>query len=94
MLLDRFTVRSSNQTSGHEIDGPDWYAFYTRHQHEKNLARSLGGKGFEVFLSLYTAVHSLERSGTRNCLCHCFLVISSCGIDRSPGPRSSQPQKY
>jgi len=38
MLLDRFTVRSSNQASGHEIDGPDWYAFYTRHQHEKNLA--------------------------------------------------------
>jgi hypothetical protein len=43
MLLDRFTVRSSNQTSGHEVDtGPDWYALYTRHQHEKNLARSLG----------------------------------------------------
>ena len=56
-------MRSSNQTSGHEIDGPNWYAFYARHQHEKNLARSLGGKGFEVFLPLYTAVH---RSKGRN----------------------------
>jgi len=34
-----------------------WYALYTRHQHEKNVARSLSGKGFEVFLPLYTAVH-------------------------------------
>lgn len=69
MLLDRFTARSSKQTSGYEIDtGRDWYALYTCHQHEKNLARSLGGKSFEVFLPLYTAVHSLERSGTRNCL--------------------------
>ena len=35
---------------------PDWYALYTRHQHEKNVERSLSGKGFEVFLPLYTAV--------------------------------------
>jgi len=51
-------VRSSDQNSVLEIDtGPDWYALYTRHQHEKNVARSLSGKGFEVFLPLYTAVH-------------------------------------
>ena len=51
-------MRSSDQNSGHEIDtGPDWYALYTRHQHEKNVARSLSCKGLEVFLPLYTAVH-------------------------------------
>lgn len=35
----------------------DWYALYTRHQHEKIVARVLGSKGIEVFLPLYTAVH-------------------------------------
>jgi transcription antitermination factor NusG len=34
-----------------------WYAIHTRHQHEKNVARGLEGKGFEVFLPLYTAIH-------------------------------------
>jgi transcription antitermination factor NusG len=41
--------------------GPDsdtgWYAIYTRHQHEKNVARVLAGKEVEVFLPLYIAVH-------------------------------------
>src|SRR5690348_668554 len=37
--------------------GAGWYALYTRHQHEKNVARALAGKEFEVFLPLYTAVH-------------------------------------
>ena len=34
-----------------------WYALYTRHQHEKQVARVLAGKGLEVFLPLYTSVH-------------------------------------
>lgn len=34
-----------------------WYALYTRHQHEKTVARVLQGKGFGVFLPLYTAAH-------------------------------------
>ena len=36
---------------------PPWYALCTRHQHEKTVARSLTGKGFEVFLPLYRALH-------------------------------------
>jgi transcription antitermination factor NusG len=36
--------------------GP-WYALYTRHQYEKIVATALSGKGFEVFLPLYSAVH-------------------------------------
>ena len=34
-----------------------WYALYTRHQHEKTVAGMLAGKGFEVFLPLYSAAH-------------------------------------
>jgi hypothetical protein len=29
-----------------------WHALYTRHQHEKTVARLLIGKGFETFLPL------------------------------------------
>ena len=35
----------------------DWYAIYTRHQHEKTVARILTSKGFETLLPLYSAVH-------------------------------------
>jgi transcription antitermination factor NusG len=34
----------------------DWYAIYTRHQHEKTVAESLSNHGMEVFLPTYTAV--------------------------------------
>ena len=33
----------------------DWYALYTRHHHEKSVARVLTAKGFTVFLPLYSA---------------------------------------
>jgi transcription antitermination factor NusG len=32
-----------------------WHVLYTRHQHEKVVARALSDKGFEVFLPLYSA---------------------------------------
>lgn len=31
----------------------DWWALYTRHQHEKAVATMLSAKGFDVFLPLY-----------------------------------------
>jgi transcription antitermination factor NusG len=34
-----------------------WHAVYTRHQHEKTVARLLSGKGLETFLPLYATVH-------------------------------------
>lgn len=34
-----------------------WYALYTRHQHEKCVAGTLTGRGFEIFLPLYNALH-------------------------------------
>lgn len=32
-----------------------WYALYTRHHHEKSIARTLTAKGFTVFLPVYAA---------------------------------------
>ena len=55
----------------------DWYALYTRYQHEKNVALSLSDKGFEVFLPLYTAVHRWKDRDKRLSLplfpCYIFL---------------------
>jgi|SRR5579862_4147127 transcription antitermination factor NusG len=34
-----------------------WYAVHTRHQHEKMVATTLLGKGFDVFLPTYGAIH-------------------------------------
>ena len=41
--------------SGPNVDS-DWWALYTRHQHEKVVADMLMAKGFEVFLPLYESV--------------------------------------
>src|ERR1700728_891178 len=34
----------------------DWYAIYTRHQHEKAIAKSLSSAGIEVFVPTYDTV--------------------------------------
>ncbi len=34
-------------------ESSDWWAIYTRHQHEKTVATMLSAKGFDVFLPLY-----------------------------------------
>lgn len=46
-----------NPRSARSTDSAEWYAIYTRHQHERSVAHILSTKGFEVFLPLYTAVH-------------------------------------
>jgi transcription antitermination factor NusG len=33
-----------------------WYALYVRHQHENTVAKSLSGRGFEVFLPVYEEI--------------------------------------
>src|ERR1700680_2192033 len=45
MDAERDTM-SCNSTSA-------WYALYTKHQHEKTIARILSIKGFETLLPLY-----------------------------------------
>ena len=37
-------------------DETDWWALYTRHQHEKVVADMLAMKGFEVFLPLFESL--------------------------------------
>ncbi len=37
---------------------PSWYALYTKHQHEKTVARNLTSKGFEIFLPLYATIRN------------------------------------
>lgn len=34
----------------------EWYAVYTRHQHERTVAENLAGRGLEVFLPVYEAL--------------------------------------
>jgi transcription antitermination factor NusG len=50
------SILACHPMSSHE-GGPDWYALYTRHQHEKVVDRILSSKGFETFLPVYKAVH-------------------------------------
>ena len=38
-------------------EGGNWYALYTRHQHERVVSQSLGNKGFSAFLPMYAAAH-------------------------------------
>ncbi len=40
-----------------EARSSPWHAIYTRHQHEKAVARMLANKGFQVFLPLYRGSH-------------------------------------
>jgi transcription antitermination factor NusG len=37
-------------------ESSDWWALYTRHQHEKAVAEMLSAKEFEVFLPLYESI--------------------------------------
>lgn len=57
--------------------GSLWYAVYTRHQHEKTVARLLIGKGIETFLPLYATVHRWKNGVKQLSLplfpCYVFL---------------------
>ncbi len=50
------SIRANSQDD-HFDSRISWYAIYTRHQHEKTVARILTSKGFETLLPLYSAVH-------------------------------------
>jgi transcription antitermination factor NusG len=39
--------------AGQNRDDSEWWALYTRHQHEKSVADMLSAKGFEVFFPVY-----------------------------------------
>src|SRR2546430_13565952 len=48
---------STDSHASHLDSQLDWYAIYTRHQHEKTVAGILASKGFETLLPLYSAAH-------------------------------------
>jgi transcription antitermination factor NusG len=51
--LDVWKDKMTNISTAEELE---WNAIYTRHQHEKSVAQSLTGRGFETFLPTYTTV--------------------------------------
>lgn len=69
-----------------------WYAVYTKHQHEKTASAYLRGRGFEVFLPLYKAVHRWKDRNQTVQLplfpCYVFLragLTDRADILRTPG---------
>lgn len=63
--------------------GVSWWALYTRHQHERSVARVLSIKGFEIFLPTY---NSLRRWKDRSKLLSlplfpCYVLVRG-GLDR------------
>lgn len=60
-----------------------WYAIYTRHQHEKTVARILTSKGFETLLPLYrTARRWKDRTKLLSLpLFPCYVFLKG-GLDR------------
>lgn len=64
-------------------DPANWWALYTRHQHEKVVAEMLSSKGFEVFLPLYESTRRWKdrRKILSLPLFPCYLFVRG-GLDR------------
>src|SRR5690349_17809714 len=64
-------------------DSPNWYAIFTRHQHEKSVAIALSYKKYEVFLPLYRSVRQWQDRAKQLCfpLFPCYVFIRE-GMDR------------
>jgi transcription antitermination factor NusG len=58
--------------------GSNWYALYTRHQHERVVAHHLERIGLEVFLPLYREVHQWKdrRKSVVLPLFPCYVLFS------------------
>jgi len=61
----------------------EWWAIYTRHQHEKTVEEILRAKGFEVFLPLYESVRKWKdrRKLLSLPLFPCYVFVRG-GLDR------------
>jgi len=61
----------------------DWWALYTRHQHEKTVTEMLSAKGFEVFLPLYGSVRRWKDRSKKITLplFPCYVFVRG-GLDR------------
>jgi len=68
---------TQSDPSQENLGRADWYAIYTRHQHEKTVAESLSKHGVEVFFPTYGAVRQW-KDRTKHLLlplfpCYVFL---------------------
>jgi transcription antitermination factor NusG len=65
------------------ISAPHWHALYTRHQHEKRIARILSSKGHDIFLPLYASTRRWQDRDKRLSLplFPCYVFIRG-GLDR------------
>jgi len=65
------------------ISAPHWHALYTRHQHEKRIARILSNKGHDIFLPLYASTRRWRDRDKRLSLplFPCYVFIRG-GLDR------------
>ena len=61
----------------------DWWALYTRHQHEKTVTEMLSAKGFEVFLPAYESVRRWKDRSKKLTLplFPCYVFVRG-GLDR------------
>lgn len=73
----------NNLPVNHRASQPAWYAIYTRHQHEKSVARFLTSRGFDIFLPLYaTARRWKDRTKLLSLpLFPCYVFIEG-GLER------------
>ena len=65
------------------VDAPNWYALFTRHQHEKSVAIALSNKSYEVYLPLYRSVRRWQDRAKQIMLplFPCYVFICG-GMDR------------
>jgi transcription antitermination factor NusG len=70
------TIESTNTCSHKQCE---WHAVYTRHQHEKLVAASLAGNGFEVFLPTYDTIRQWSDRKKRLSLplFPCYVFVRS-----------------
>lgn len=71
-------------STANEIPLPQWYALYTRHQHEKIAFGSLAARGFEAFLPLYDEIRqwSDRRRRLSLPLFPCYVFVR-CAVERT-----------
>jgi transcription antitermination factor NusG len=64
-------------------ESSDWWALYTRHQHEKTVTEMLSAKGFEVFLPLYGSIRRWKDRSKKITLplFPCYVFVRG-GLDR------------
>ena len=72
------------EMENHSATGPaNWYALFTRHQHEKSVALALSNKKYEVYLPLYRSVRRWQDRAKQIWLplFPCYVFIRE-GMDR------------